>query len=67
MHSNHTHEGAQSASAAEQPDPLAEARALIAKDSQERMERCAEEIHAVLDKYGMRLDVAPPQISIIPA
>lgn len=50
-----------------QADPLAEARALIARDLQQRMEACAAEIEAVLAKHGMRLDVTPAQISIVPA
>ncbi|MEU2924206.1 hypothetical protein ABZ636_03965 [Streptomyces sp. NPDC007251] len=66
MHSNHTEEGAPSASASEQSDPLAEARALIAKDSQERMQACAAEIEEVLARHGMRLDVTPAQIAIVP-
>jgi hypothetical protein len=65
MHSNHTTEGAVSASAA-QVDPIAEARALIAKDSQERMTACAAEIEQVLAKHGMRLETAPVQIVLVP-
>lgn len=30
------------------------------------MEACAAEVETVLAKYGMRLDVTRPQISIIP-
>lgn len=63
MHSHHDHvEGAASAS-----DPVAEARRVVAQDEQARMQACAEEIQAVLAKHGMRLDVTPAQISIVPA
>ncbi|WP_328757471.1 hypothetical protein [Streptomyces sp. NBC_00271] len=65
MHSHTTDEGAPSASALE--DPLAAARALIAHEQQARMEACAAELQQVLEKHGMRLDVAQPQISIVPA
>ncbi len=50
----------------EQADPLAEARRLLAEDAEARMCACSEEIRAVLAKYGMRLEVAQPQISIVP-
>lgn len=50
----------------EQPDPLTEARRLLAEDAEERMRACSEEIQAVLAKYGCRLDVTQPQISIVP-
>lgn len=57
-------EGAASASARE--DPLSAARALIEQEQQARMEACAAEVQQVLAKYGMRLDVAPAQISLVP-
>lgn len=66
MHSSHIDEGAPSASAPGSEDPLAAAQALIAKDLQERMQACAAEIHEVLERHGMRLDVNPAQISIVP-
>lgn len=47
-------------------DPLNEARRLIAEHEQQRMQACAAEIEQVLAKYGMRLDVAQPQIAIVP-
>ncbi|MFI2367317.1 hypothetical protein [Streptomyces sp. NPDC018833] len=50
-----------------EPDPLAEAYRLIAEREQERMQACADEIEQVLAKHGMRLDVTPAQISIVPA
>lgn len=68
MHSHdpeHTPEGAPSAGAA--PDPLLAARALIANDQQARMEACAAELQQVLNKHGMRLEVTPAQIAIVPA
>ncbi|GAA2929947.1 hypothetical protein [Streptomyces enissocaesilis] len=49
------------------PDPVAEARRLIALDEQARMQACAAEIEQVLARHGMRLDVTPAQISIAPA
>lgn len=66
MHNHHTNEGAPSASIPEHDDPLTEARALIANDTQQRMQACAAEIHEVLQRHGMRLDVTPAQISIVP-
>lgn len=57
-------EGAPSASAHE--DPLAAAQALLAEHEQQRMQACSEELQAVLAKHGMRLDVTPPQIAIVP-
>lgn len=68
MHSHHPkqpEEGTPSASAPK--DPLAAARVLIAQEEQARMEACAAELQEVLAKHGMRLDVAPAQISIAPA
>ena len=68
MHA-HDHEtplpGAPSASAEE--DPLAQARSLLAAEEQQRMQQCAGEIEQVLARYGMRLDVTPAQITIVPA
>ncbi|MFK0151213.1 hypothetical protein ACIQVK_03910 [Streptomyces sp. NPDC090493] len=67
MHTSHDHgEGAASASGEPPVDPVAEARRLVAEDQAARMRACAEEIQAVLAKYGMQLDVTPPQISIVP-
>lgn len=57
-------EGAPSASAPE--DPLAAARALIEQEQQARMEACAVEIQQVLDRHGMRLEVAPAVIQLAP-
>lgn len=61
-------EGAPSASASgRDTDPVADARRLIADHEQARMQACAQEIEAVLARHGMRLDVTPAQISIVPA
>jgi hypothetical protein len=67
VHSNHTDEGAASVSAPEEVDPIAAAHALIANELQQRKERCVAEIEQVLAKYGMRLHVPMPQITIVPA
>lgn len=59
MHSHNPEiatEGAATASS------VAEARRVLAEDTQARMQACAEEIQAVLAKHGMTLDVTPPQI-----
>lgn len=48
-------------------DPLAEARRLVAEDEQQRMQACAAEVEQVLAKYGMRLDVTPAQITLVPS
>lgn len=64
-HGHQDVEGAPSASTAQ--DPLAEARRLLDEDEAARMQACAEDIQAVLAKHGMRLEVAPSQISIVPA
>jgi MarR-like DNA-binding transcriptional regulator SgrR of sgrS sRNA len=50
-----------------QPDPLSEARRLLAEEEQARRQACAEEIHQVLAKYGFRLQITEPQIVLIPA
>ncbi|MEV7240470.1 hypothetical protein AB0N92_04290 [Streptomyces sp. NPDC093248] len=69
MHSHHDHtEGTPSASSPDaEPDPVTAARALLAENERARMQACSEELQAVLAKYDMRLDVAAPQISIVPA
>jgi len=65
MHVHHAEaEGAQSASLPD--DPLHAARELIAEEQRMRLQACAEEIQAVLAKYGMRLDVTPPQVVLNP-
>lgn len=69
MHSHHDHtEGAATASSSpSEQDAVTAARMLIADEEQARMRACAAELEQVLARYGMRLDVAPPQISIVPA
>ena len=47
-------------------DPLDDARRLIAEHEQQRMQACAAEIEQVLARYGMRLDVTPAHISLVP-
>lgn len=66
MHSNHTTEGAPSASIPEREDPLSAARTLIAQDAQQRMECCAAEIEQVLAKWGMRLETTPARVMLAP-
>ena len=39
----------------DQPDELAAARALVAREKEQRREACAKEIEAVLAKHGCRL------------
>jgi hypothetical protein len=51
---------------ADEPDPIAAARALLAEDQRARMEKCAAAIEAVLARHGMRLEAAPPQIVLSP-
>jgi len=45
---------------------LAEARRLLADEQRQQDEACRAEIEAVLAKYGRRLQVTQPQISIVP-
>jgi hypothetical protein len=67
MHSNHTDEGAASASASAAPETLDldAARDLVAQDLDRRMQECSAEIQQVLAKYGMQMNVIPEQV--IPA
>ena len=68
MHPQLTEEGTHQASAftPEQGD-LDAARALLAEEEKARMQACAAEIQEVLAKYGMTLEVPPPQIALVPA
>ncbi|MFJ4473215.1 hypothetical protein ACIP2X_37775 [Streptomyces sp. NPDC089424] len=69
MHSHHTDEGAPSASApTANPEAVDEAtaRAVIAQAEQRRVQACAEELHAVLAKHGMSLEVTPAEIVLVP-
>ncbi|MFC1410416.1 hypothetical protein ACEZCY_14235 [Streptacidiphilus sp. N1-12] len=54
------------APADEPVDPVAAAQAVIAAYEQERVQACAQDIEAVLAKYGMRLEVLPAQITLAP-
>lgn len=47
-------------------ESLARARALLAAEEEQRMRACAEEIRQVLERYGMRLEVTRPEISLVP-
>lgn len=68
MHSHNPDEVLEASPSASAPDdPLASARALLAAEERTRMEACAEELQLVLARHGMRLDVTPAQISIVPA
>lgn len=48
-------------------DPVAEAQAVIAAYEQSQAQECARELEAVLTKYGLRLEVSPAQITLVPA
>lgn len=48
-------------------DPVAEAKALLAQYEQSQAQDCAAELEAVLTRYGMRLEVSPAQITLVPA
>lgn len=50
----------------EPADPLDEARRLIAEHEQQQDEACRAELEAVLAKYGRKLAVTQPQITIVP-
>ena len=47
-------------------DPLAGARALLEQDRQARLQVCAAELQQVLDRHGMRLEVTPAQVTLMP-
>jgi hypothetical protein len=59
-------EGPEEPEATSEPSALDAARALLAENDRIRMEACADEIRQVLAKYGMRLDIPPPQIVLTP-
>ena len=48
-------------------DRLDEARRTIAEHEQQQTEACLAEIEQVLAKYGRKLVVTQPQITIVPA
>jgi hypothetical protein len=62
----HTHHEPELTGGGEAPDPIAAARALLAEDQRVRLEQCAAELQAVLDRYGMRLDVTPARVHLVP-
>jgi hypothetical protein len=47
-------------------DPLADARLLLAEHERQQDEACRTEIEQVLAKYGRKLVVTQPQITIVP-
>lgn len=47
-------------------DPLDEARRTIAEHERQQDEACRAEIEQVLAKYGRRLQISQPQITIVP-
>jgi predicted amidophosphoribosyltransferase len=51
---------------APQTDPLADARSLLAEHERQQDEACRAEIEQVLAKYGRKLIVTQPQITIVP-
>ena len=68
MHSRTLEDGAQQPpSTTPEPSDLDAARALLAEEEKARMQACAVEIQEVLAKYGMTLEVPPPQIALVPA
>ncbi|WP_157874977.1 hypothetical protein [Streptomyces resistomycificus] len=50
----------------EKTDPVVEARRLVAEDEQRQTEACLAEIEQVLAKYGRKLQITQPQITIVP-
>jgi hypothetical protein len=51
---------------ARKADPLDEARSLLAEHERQQDEACRAEIEQVLSKYGRKLIVTQPQITIVP-
>ena len=47
-------------------DPLDEARSLLAEHERQQDEACRAELEAVLAKYGRKLQITQPQITIVP-
>ena len=47
-------------------EKLAEARRLMGEEQQRQDEACRAELEAVLAKYGRKLAVTQPQITIVP-
>lgn len=50
----------------EQTDPVAEERRKVAEYEQQQTEACLAEIDQVLARYGRRLQISQPQITIVP-
>jgi hypothetical protein len=48
------------------PDPVDEARSLLAEHERQQDEACRAEIEQVLAKYGRKLQITQPQITIVP-
>ena len=51
----------------EKSNPVDEARRIVAEDEQRKTEECLAEIEQVLARYGRKLQITQPQITIIPA
>lgn len=66
MHSHHDHSEGEASASSPPPAGLEAARALIEQEEARRMQACAEEIQAVLERYGMVLEVTPAQIVLSP-
>lgn len=50
----------------QQRDQVAEARQLLAEHQAAQAAACAVEVQAVLDKYGMQLEISTPAVTISP-
>jgi hypothetical protein len=50
----------------EKASPVDEARRIIAEDEQRKTDECLAEIEQVLAKYGRKLQITQPQITIVP-
>ncbi|MET9813159.1 hypothetical protein [Streptomyces sp. NPDC006355] len=58
--------GATSGANEPERDPLDEARSLLVEHERQQDEACRAELEAVLAKYGRKLVVTQPQITIVP-
>ena len=47
-------------------DKIKEAEAVLAEANKAKAEECAKELEALLDKYGMTLQVSQPQFMLVP-
>lgn len=50
----------------EKANPVDEARRIVAEHEQQQTEACLAEIEAVLARYGRKLQISQPQITIVP-